>query len=52
MLTVQLLGQPEVFISGAAQKFQDGKLTDAGTQEFLGKALAAFVAFAERVKIG
>ncbi len=52
VLTVHLLGQPEVFIGGAAQKFQDGKLVDAGTREFLGKALAAFVAFAERVNRG
>ncbi|HTQ70859.1 MAG TPA: NAD(P)H-dependent oxidoreductase [Acidocella sp.] len=52
VLAVQLLGQPEVFIGAAAQKFQDGKLTDAGTREFLGTALAAFVAFAGRVKIG
>lgn len=51
VLTMQLLTQPEVFIGGAAQKFQDGKLTDAGTREFLGTALAAFIAFAERVKL-
>jgi chromate reductase len=51
VLSVQLLGQPEVFIGGAGQKFADGKLTDAGTREFLGKMLAAFVAFAERVKL-
>jgi chromate reductase len=51
VLSVQLLGQPEVFIGGAGQKFTDGKLTDAGTREFLGKMLAAFVVFSERVKI-
>lgn len=50
VLNMHLLGQPEVFIGGAAQKFQDGKLVDAGTREFLGKTLAAFIAFAERVK--
>ncbi len=51
VLNVQLLGQPEVFIGGAAQKFQDGKLADTGTREFLGKALAAFMTFAARVKL-
>lgn len=51
VLTVQLLGQPEVFIGGAAGKFQDGKLTDGPTQEFLAKALDAFIAFAQRVKL-
>jgi chromate reductase len=51
VLSVQLLGQPEVFIGGAGQKFADGKLTDAGTRDFLGKMLAIFVTFAERVKL-
>jgi chromate reductase len=52
VLSVQLLGQPEVFIGGAGQKFDAaGALTDAATREFLGKMLAAFVVFAERVKI-
>jgi len=51
VLTVQLLGQPEVFIGNGGQKFTDGKLTDEATREFLGKMLAAFAAFAERVKI-
>ena len=51
VLSVQLLGQPEVFIGGAAQKFAGGRLTDAATLEFFGKMLASFVAFAERVKL-
>lgn len=51
VLGVQLLTQPEVFIGAAGQKFADGKLTDAGTLEFFGKMLAAFMAFAERVKL-
>jgi chromate reductase, NAD(P)H dehydrogenase (quinone) len=51
VLMVQLLGQPEIFIGGGGQKFDaDGKLTDAGTREFLGKMLGTFIAFAERVK--
>ncbi len=51
VLSLQMLGQPEVFIGGAAQKFTDGKLTDQATREFLSKMLATFVIFAERVKI-
>lgn len=50
VLSVQLLAQPEVFIGGAAQKFADGKLTDAGTVAFFEKMLEAFVAFAARVR--
>lgn len=50
VLNVQLLGQPEVFIGGAGQKFSEGKLTDAPTLDFLAKALAAFVDFAGRAK--
>jgi chromate reductase len=52
VLSVQLLGQPEVFIGGGGQKFAGGRLTDATTREFLGKMLAAFITFATRVKIG
>jgi chromate reductase len=53
VLTVQLMGQPEVFIGGAGAKFgADGALTDAGTREFLVKAVTAFIAFAARVRLG
>ena len=51
VLSVQMLGQPEVFIGGAAQKFTDGKLTDQITRDFLAKMVATFITFAERVKI-
>jgi chromate reductase len=52
VLSLQLLGQPEVFIGAAGSKFDaDGNLTDAGTLEFLGKMVATFVKFAERVAI-
>jgi len=52
VLSVQLLGQPEVFIGGGGAKFDaDGKLTDQGTVEFLGKMVQAFVTFAQRVKV-
>jgi len=52
VLSVQLLGQPEVFIGGGGQKFADGKLTDQGTKDFLGKMIQTFLVFAARVKIG
>jgi len=52
VLSVQLLGQPEVFIGSATPKFTDGQLTDTPTREFLAKMLAAFTAFAARVKLG
>jgi chromate reductase len=52
VLSVQLLGQPEVFIGGGGGKFDaDGKLTDQGTAEFLGKMVQTFVTFVERVKV-
>ena len=52
VLTVQLLGQPEIFIGGAGQKFDpDGKLTDTGTRDFLVKMLVIFVAHIRRVKL-
>ncbi len=52
VLSVQMLGQPEVFIGGAAHKFADGKLTDTVTREFFGKMLETFVAFSARVRLG
>ncbi len=51
VLSLQMLGHPEVFIGGAGQKFSDGKLTDQATRDALGKMLATFIVFAERVKI-
>jgi chromate reductase len=52
VLSVQLLGQPEVFIGGAGAKFDaDGKLTDQPTLEFLDKMVTIFVTFAKRVAI-
>jgi chromate reductase len=52
VLSVQLLGQPEVFIGSGGQKFAGGALTDEPTREFLGKMLETFIAFAARVKFG
>jgi chromate reductase len=52
VLSLQLLGQPEVFIGNGGQKFTDGKLTDGPTRDFLGKMVEAFITFAVRVKIG
>ena len=51
VLSVQLLGQPEVFISHGGQKFTDGALTDQGTKDFLASMLKTFLVFAARVKI-
>lgn len=48
-LNGQVLNRPEVFISGAPNKFDaDGRLTDAATSENLGKMLAALVDRAKR----
>lgn len=50
-LNGHLLNRPEVFISGAPNKFDaDGRLTDAATAESLGKMLAALVDAAKRLK--
>ena len=47
----QLMVHPEVYISFAAQKFDEqGVLTDAETREHLTKGLAAFVAFVNEGK--
>ncbi len=52
VLSVQLLGQPEVFIGAGGQKFAGGALTDEPTRQFLAKMLETFIAFAARVKFG
>jgi chromate reductase len=52
VLSLQLLGQPEVFIGHGGQKFTDGELTDQATKDFLATMLKTFIAFAERVKFG
>jgi len=45
-LDARVAGQPEVYLSGAMQKFgEDGALTDDATREHLKAALAAFAAF-------
>lgn len=50
-LNGHLLNRPEVFISGAPNKFDaDGRLTDAATGENLGKMLAALVDWTRRLK--
>ena len=35
----------EIFIGSAGQKFQDGKLTDEATLQFLDQVVEKFVAF-------
>ncbi|WP_298283873.1 NADPH-dependent FMN reductase [Acidocella sp.] len=52
VLSVQLMGQPEVFIAAAAQKFANGELADAATRDFVAAALVSFAGFAARVKLG
>jgi chromate reductase len=52
VLSLQLLGQPEVFIGHGGQKFTDGELTDQATKDFLAAMLRTFLSFAERVKFG
>lgn len=50
-LNGHLLNRPEMFISGAPNKFDaDGRLTDAATAENLGKLLAALVDSARRLQ--
>ena len=48
-LNVPMLQQPEAYIGGAANLFDDkGNLTNAGTREFLGKFMQAFAEWIER----
>ena len=48
-LNVPMLQQPEAYIGGAANLFDDkGNLTNAGTREFLGKFMQAFATWIER----
>lgn len=43
-----VMGQPEVLIPRAHERFTDGRLADASTRELLAKFGAAFVAFVAR----
>ena len=48
-LNVPMLQQPEAYIGGAANLFDDkGNLTNSATREFLGKFMQAFAAWIER----
>jgi len=48
-LNVPMLQQPEAYIGGAANLFDDkGNLTNPSTREFLGKFMQAFAAWVER----
>ena len=53
-MLVQLWGhvlpRPEVFITGAAAKFQDGRLTDETSRKFLTELLAGFKPWIERMQ--
>ena len=48
-LDVPMLQQPEAYVGGAANLFDDkGELTNANTREFLGKFMQAFATWVER----
>jgi chromate reductase, NAD(P)H dehydrogenase (quinone) len=48
-LNVPMLQQPEAYLGGAANLFDDkGNVTNPGTREFLGKFMQAFAAWIER----
>ncbi len=50
-LNVPAMQQPEAYVGGAAKLFDEsGKLTNDSTREFLGKFLAAFAAWIEKVR--
>jgi len=50
-LDVPVLQQPEAYIGGANKLFDaEGKITSDSTREFLGKFLAAFAAWIEKIK--
>jgi chromate reductase, NAD(P)H dehydrogenase (quinone) len=46
-----VLPRPEVFITAAAAKFQDGKLTDETSRKFVSELLAGFKVWIERMKV-
>ena len=43
-----LMPQPTVAVPHFGKKIEDGKLTDEGTREFIGKQMAAFYAWCQR----
>ena len=48
-LNVPMMQQPEAYVGGAANLFDDkGQLTNASTREFLGKFMQAFASWVER----
>lgn len=47
-----VMGQPEVLVSHAAQRFSQGRLTDEKTRERLGQFAAALAAWTRRFKAG
>lgn len=52
-LNVPVLQQPEAYVGGVAKLLDEqGKLTNEGTREFLGKFMAAFAAWIERNRKG
>src|SRR5262245_27555663 len=46
-----VMPRPEVFVTGAASKFQDGKLTDETSRKFVAELLAGFKVWIERMQV-
>ncbi|MCP6151344.1 NAD(P)H-dependent oxidoreductase, partial [Klebsiella pneumoniae] len=47
-LDAPVMNMPEVMISQANKKIEDGAIVDEGTSAFVGKQLAAFKTFVEK----
>ena len=45
-----MFGKPEIFVTFADKKIENGELKDQPTRDIIGKQLAAFAAFIERVR--
>ena len=45
-----MFGKPEIFVTFADKKIVNGELTDQPTKDIIGKQLAAFAGFIERVR--
>ena len=45
-----MFGKPEIFVTFADKKIENGELKDQPTKDIIGKQLAAFAAFIERVR--
>jgi chromate reductase, NAD(P)H dehydrogenase (quinone) len=46
-----MFGKPEIFVTMADKKIENGELKDQPTRDIIGKQLVAFAAFIERVRV-